>query len=450
MTKAKVFIYLISALIFIWLVDRSANRNIDFNCFYNAGKVLLNSQTSKSLFFTSDVKEVCEPIKKAPENVDYDYRTGFYYLPFSALFFVPFSLFDANYAVFPFTILSILSIIYAFFLIEKYIFSLDSPKQMSLRSIWLIRLAAFTMVLNYAAQGIDYTQTTSFVFLFILLCYHFMKNKKFIWSGVFLMFATFLKIFPAFISLYILLSNPFKESLKIFSSALLVVILFMLIFMVGFSRDVFLDFQELFLAIQSKATRINTDPVNQSLLAALLRFFTHNYYGNYNMSHVTLVSLDESFIKLFYYGSALLSLVFLLYLNYKVFFVSQFKRNQIENQTYKQSKDNSLIMFSLYLLYFIIFLPVSWTHYYLMSLPAIYCFLKQVHAIFTNQNQDEQKKEKILYLILLFFLLANSFTGKDILGKELYLLAHNYSHMLFSPIILFFLLSRYLKRSLIN
>ena len=440
--KVRYLAFLVLIGFTVWYAFRVQKVGFDFQCFYDVGQRWL---AGESLYFTSEISGLCEPQRDAPKNLAYKYRTGFYYTPASVAIFLPLRLFSQRASMVLFTVLNILALIFIFFLVEKRVFSSfqrpppwspPSPKE-----IWIIRGSVILLMFNSIQMGLDFAQTTIFVFLLICLADHFLQKQKPYLSGICFVLAVVLKIFPGILIFYLLL-NRSKETIRKVAASAFITLVCLCIVMLPY-RDLFLDFTEFIIAIQAKASRVNTDLINQSLLPALFRFFTTDYFGNQYFELVTLVEIDKNALRWIHHGLALVSFMIIVRYNFS-------ERLRPSQKTHGVKLQKQVVIFSLYLLWLIIFNPVSWLHYHILALPAVYYLLVETSSyriMIQRKVQEVQKvdfKRIFKFFVITCLILSNVLTGRDIIGQKLDIL-RAYSHALFSNLLLFITLLWELK-----
>ena len=273
---------------------------------------------------------------------------------------------------------------------------------------------------NNIILGFNYTQVNTVILLCMLLLYHGSCRKKFLLSGSSLAVAVSLKIFPLMLGVYHLFSYRIKETLKVMSWSMVTIISFLLILFIF--RDITKDLQDFFSALRVKIPHLGGG-INQSLLAVSLRLFTPQQ--------------DKNIVMGIYYLFAIFCLVRLVYENYRMTLINQ------KNQTLDSK--NTFVLFSLYLLYMIIFSPISWAHYHIMSIPAVYVFAGRTIQMIYEKEKNSMIERRI-YIGILAFVVAASFVGRDTLGKDLFFSMRHYGYLVPKNIILFFVLLRELKK----
>ena len=174
----KIYAYLTIVAISIFYIPRTISRGADFPCFYNTGKLWLQQE---SLYFTSEKSNICESPQKAPEDMNYSHRTGFYYMPLSAIFFLPFHVFDYETAIALWTLLNI----WLIYLMTTVSFKC-LPWRLSRKKRYGIIAFVLLVFFNTLQDNLDFAQTSIFTFVFMLMGYFSFTNNRFISTGFFL------------------------------------------------------------------------------------------------------------------------------------------------------------------------------------------------------------------------------------------------------------------------
>lgn len=168
----------------------------DFNTNYYAAK----------RFFTGDsLVNTDLQAHKYPFELTTGNHSRFIYHPFSALFFLPFSVMPYNTAYLSFMVLSIFAFLGALFIISQF---LESPESF-LKVALLLSFLSFPMW-ALIARG----QTDLLILFFLVLNFYFFIKKKYYLSGSFLALAALFKLLPI-----IFLPYFFFKQKKVFISA---------------------------------------------------------------------------------------------------------------------------------------------------------------------------------------------------------------------------------------
>lgn len=302
--------------------------------------------------YTQDFQQYFEAALMIRQNLD-PYQTlltsagPFNYPPPVLFFLYPFSYLSVKNALFVWTVLSFMALIFSIYLLLKLI-----PAKLSLAVKFLIYTAVFFSFPVKFTFGMG--QINHFVLLFLTLVIFLDFKKKFYLSGLFAGLAALIKISPLILVPYYLLTGKFKQ---LFSMILTIITLVLFSFF-AFGDKIMAEYAKIFLT-----------PLNFSDKAV--------YYNQSLVAFFSRLSIPPP-VAIFFLATLIL-------LAFSVILLSA----------------NRYPPYSLLLSLMLLVSPISWQHHFVFLIPAFILTLSRVY-------QTKTLPQTILYFLLFnsYFLIA--------------------------------------------
>jgi hypothetical protein len=361
----------------------------DFDCYYVAGKRILENQ---SIYVIGDTK-----------------TSEFRYAPMFAVLMAPLSLmkeYDADTAWF---IINYLLLILIFVLLRKML-CLDelSPKAAFFTYVSLILMAS-----RFILHNLDSGQANILMLASIIGGLYYGQRKQFVAAGIIFAFAVMIKYTPLIFIPFFLLRKNFK--LAFAATASIIIYLFLPSFIIGFKTNCsYLQNMFSFLtksSIFTQGTIMN--PRNQSLLSAFYRLFTDpdSFYVVHPPMPYSLLPFKRIDINLAYSITA----AGLYFLALK-----------------KKAGESDNINYSLLLICAVLFNMNAWMHTYI--------FLVMPYFLIIRYLAKNSFKDIVMLTGLVLSIILNIFSLKPFVSAQLSYDLHYYSPYTVSALIVFFLL----------
>lgn len=297
-------------------------------------------------------------------------KLGFVYTPFALLLFKP--LYFLQNAKFAYIITALISFFCLYLIYEKIIaFFQLHPKEQVIAFVLTLVLAD-----RFISSNINIGQVNLIYFLFILLSFFAILNKKLIKSGFYLCFAMSFKLTPIVFIPYYFVKKQYRTVL--FCMIFFIILnLFASVLLGG--QDYLKIIVAYFHAIRdtSQVMLFRTD--NHSVLTLFFRLFKF-YQLPFNL-----------YPKLIWFISFIVTYVSFLFWTYK---------NHDVHLSYQKKSRCDALDLSLLLTFILIFSPITWGHYLVMLIFPLFF----INVVLIKQY-EEQKNLIHVFLVYLFFLL---------------------------------------------
>src|ERR1700757_1479538 len=351
------------------IVGHDVNIRGDFTVFWQAGKNYINGVSLYSQIGGAE---------------------RYIYPPFAAMCFQLFALFSLHQAAALFCFCNLLFWVMIIYYTRKIILQI-APQSSHIKQALLI---GFILSFRYFLYHIWFVQMNELVLLLSLAAIYNHLLKKDNYAIPLVVVATFIKIIPLFILIWILSKSNYKNYLRTVAYSAICIITPLLLR--GFHQGI-IDLQEYYITfIQPfKEGRVEPEIQNYGLSAALYKVFSYTADGD--KYHYIITILPSATINLIYKGIIIsLLLAFAGMLIY-----SRFKKAPV-----------SLFEISFILLFTHLVSGITW-EYHLVSL----IFVISVMALdyFNSKN-----KNRIVFYLLGFLLFFNLIIGGDTVGYYLY------------------------------
>jgi hypothetical protein len=371
-------LFIIGFTILSIIVGQDVNIRGDFTVFWQAGK---NYTNGVSLYSQIGGAE------------------RYIYPPFAAMCFQLFALFSLHQAAAIFCFCNLLFWVLIIYYTQKIILHLV-PQSTHIKQALLI---GFILSFRYFLYHIWFIQMNELVLLLSLAAVYNHLLKRDSYAIPLVVVATFIKIIPLFILIWILSKSNYKNYLRTTIYAIICILMPLLIKGRGVHTGI-IDLQEYYVTfIQPfKEGRVEPELQNYGLSAALYKVFSYTADGD--KYHYIISILPTTTINLIY--KSIIALLLLAFAGMLIY--SRLKKAPI-----------SLFEISFILLFTHLASGITW-EYHLVSL----IFVISVMAVdyFNSKN-----KTRAVFYILGFLLFFNLIIGGDTVGYYLYYKSCGYS-----------------------
>jgi hypothetical protein len=351
------------------IVGRDVNIRGDFTVFWQAGKNYINRVSLYSQIGGAE---------------------RYIYPPFAAMCFQLFALFRLHQAAALFCFCNLLFWVMIIYYTLKIILQI-APQSTHIKQALLI---GFILSFRYFLYHIWFVQMNELVLLLSLAAIYNHLLKKDNYAIPLVVVATFIKIIPLFILIWILSKSNYKNYLRAVMYTTICIVIPLLLR--GFHQGI-IDLQDYYVTfIQPfKEGRVEPEIQNYGLSAALYKVFSYTADGA--KYHYIITILPSATISLIYKG--IITLLLLAFIGMLIYI--RLKKASV-----------SLFEISFTLLFTHLVSSITW-EYHLVSL----FFVVSVMAIdyFNSKN-----KNRIVFYLLGFLLVFNLIIGGDTVGYYLY------------------------------
>ncbi len=313
------------------------NKYQDFSAYYVAAKTLLKGELIYNYELTSGSKQYvhdqCDFSEIYYQNIKSTHIFDFRYPPFSAVLFIPFSIFTYSVAKIIWLSLMVVALIVTIIMIIK----LEIPNEY--RNSFLIILTGIS-IFNPVEQSLGLGQIMIPLLLINLICIHFAIKGNDLMSGLFLALGIHIKIMPVILLIYFLARKRWYICFYTIAFGVIMLIIGLL------ATSIHTHYYYVTKIVPYLTNMIDW-PSSQSFTAFMLRIS----WLIPNISELTLFKISRTII-------AIMLIIIFLYFSIK-------------------SKPDKLEMaeeFSFMLMVILFVSSLTFQHYYVMVIPALWLF----------------------------------------------------------------------------
>ncbi len=401
--KLHTALCLVCLLGFSLLYLRRIGEPFDFRCYYQGARAFY---AGESLYFTNDINRTCERAQPAPAATHYQFRTGFYYPPYFGGLMLPFGLLDYALSARVWSVLNIWLFCAALYVLMRMFAAHTLTRNQKI----LLLLITGSLVFSYVQICLRYGQVQILVLFLLILGFYFLERGRYFVACLCIMSSIYIKFIPVILLSYVVFSvkKPHVYRMMLYS-------VFIMITTVVFScffRNPFLDLQEFFTVLQEKSRVIPIENLNQSFLAGMVRLLTEVRVDNEIKPFINILSISMDTVKWLYMTVAVAVLCGFMALGfYKI--------------TPTALRETRFAFYALWIAFITVFSPLAWSHYFVWLLPGIFLLTYRLIKV-------SWQGEKVLLSLLVFLVMSNIFTSRDLIGPQWNPLLKSYSHIMWS------------------